>query len=285
MKDLVQKRLESYRPKTSLEEMNALKEITQEVALYSLYKAGFFQEASFLGGTSLRIIHGLDRFSEDLDFSTKILSPEFDLDKYLEKSMDFMNAYGYDLTINTKDLSDKAVKSRFLKDDSIKKVLTFKHKHDIRSKVKVKVEIDTRPPKGAIHEIEYVGFPTDFAISQYDLSSLMSGKLHAILCRPYPKGRDWFDLLWYISRNVIPNILFLKNALFQLGPWKGVVDTEENFSIGEELRKKIESIDWSKAVNDVRPFLSSERSESLELWGTDFFLKKVAKLSGQDFEI
>ncbi len=280
MKDLVQKKLDSYQVKTKLEEMNALKEITQEIALYSLHKAGFFQKACFLGGTSLRIVHGLDRFSEDLDFSTKVVSPGFDLNIYLERSMDYMNAYGYDLSINQKDLAGKAVQSRFLKDDSIKKVLTFKHKHDLRSKIKVKVEIDTHPPSGAIYGVEYVDFPNDFAISQYDLGSLMSGKLHALLCRPYPKGRDWYDLLWYLSQGISPNLTLLRNALFQLGPWAGKEQPVDRSFVVNKLKEKVEALDWKKASEDVRPFLSEERAESLELWSEHFFNKKLVKLRG-----
>lgn len=183
MKDLVQRRLDVYNPKSGNEELNALKEITQEIALYSLYKAGFFQETSFLGGTSLRIVHGLDRFSEDLDFSTKVVSAHFNLDWYLEHSLEYMNAYGYDLSVSQKDLSDRTIQSRFIKDESIKKVLTFRHKHDSRSKIKIKVEVDTNPPDGANYSVEYVDFPHLFAISQYDLPSLMAGKLHALLCQ------------------------------------------------------------------------------------------------------
>src|SRR5690606_33719422 len=113
-----------------------------------LYQVGFFEKACFIGGTCLRIVHGLERFSEDLDFSTRTNDPAFDLDVYLEKAMEIMKPYGYGLTIDERDLKDKTVQSRFLKDDSIKKVLTFRHKQDERQKIKIKVEIDTEPPAG-----------------------------------------------------------------------------------------------------------------------------------------
>lgn len=277
MKDIIQKRLEKYNPITPDEELNALKEITQEVALYSLYKAGFFQNVCFLGGTSLRILHRLDRFSEDLDFSLWKEDQTFSLDDYLDKTMVYMNAYGYDLSFDKKDLSDKAVQSRFLKDDSIKNVLTFKHFQDTRLKIKIKIEIDTNPPAGADKTVEYVNFPLDFPVSAYDLKSCMSGKIHALLCRPYIKGRDWYDLLWYVSEEVRPNLLFLKNALFQMGPWKGIeIELNEKF-IKEELQKKIISKDWNEIKLDVRKFLKPERAEALELWSIDFFEKKLSK--------
>ncbi|MBC7429447.1 MAG: nucleotidyl transferase AbiEii/AbiGii toxin family protein [Bacteriovorax sp.] len=277
MKDIIQKRLEKYNPLGQDEELNALKEITQEVALYSLYKAGFFQDACFLGGTSLRILHGLDRFSEDLDFSLWKKDQEFSLDDYLDKAMVYMNAYGYDLSFDKKDLSDKAVQSRFIKDDSIKNVLTFKHFQDTRSKIKIKIEIDTNPPIGADRSVEYVNFPLDFPVSAYDLKSCMSGKIHALLCRPYVKGRDWYDLLWYISESVSPNLVFLKNALFQMGPWKGIeIELNENF-IKNELQKKIQSLDWNDVKFDVRKFLKPEKAETLDLWSIEFFEKKIIK--------
>ncbi|MDD4974099.1 MAG: nucleotidyl transferase AbiEii/AbiGii toxin family protein [Bacteriovorax sp.] len=277
MKDIIQKRLEKYNPRSPDEELNALKEITQEVALYSLYKAGFFQNACFLGGTSLRILHGLDRFSEDLDFSLWKEDQAFSLDDYLDKAMVYMNAYGYDLSFDKKDLSDKAVQSRFLKDDSIKNVLTFQHIKDTRSKIKIKIEIDTNPPVGADRSVEYVNFPLDFPVSAYDLKSCMSGKIHALLCRPYVKGRDWYDLLWYLSQDVTPNLAFLKNALFQTGPWQNKeIEWNDKF-IKDELRKKIASIDWKKTREDVRKFLKSEKAETLELWGSEFFEKKILK--------
>lgn len=186
--------------------------------------------------------------------------------------------YGYDLSFDKKDLNDKTVQSRFLKDDSIKNVLTFKHVKDTRSKIKIKIEIDTNPPVGADRTVEYVNFPLDFPVSAYDLKSCMSGKVHALLCRPYIKGRDWFDLLWYIAEEVRPNMLFLKNALFQMGPWKGIeIELNEKFIKGE-LQKKIINNDWNDIKFDVRKFLKPERAEALELWSVEFFEKKLSKL-------
>lgn len=278
MKDIIQRRLEKYNPSGQDEELNALKEITQEVALYSLYKAGFFQNACFLGGTSLRILHGLDRFSEDLDFSLWKPDQKFSLDNYLDKAMVYMNAYGYDLSFDKKDLSDKAVQSRFLKDDSIKNVLTFKHVQDTRSKIKIKIEIDTNPPVGADKTAENVKFPMDFPVAAHDLKSCMSGKIHALLCSPYVKGRDWYDLLWYLSQDVTPNLVLLKNALFQTGPWqKKKIELNDKF-IKDELRIKIASIDWKETRADVRKFLRPEKVETLDLWSVEFFEKKLLKL-------
>ena len=279
MKDIIQNRLDSlYDVKTAEDELNALKEITQEVVLYSLYKVGFFEKACFIGGTSLRILHSLDRFSEDLDFSTRSVNPGFDLDMYLEKSMEVMRPYGYGLTIDEKDLKEKSVQSRFLKDDSIKKVLTFKHKQDERQKIKIKIEIDTQPPAGAVEKIEYVDFPDDFQVLAHDIPSLMSGKMHALLCRSYAKGRDWYDFSWYVKNNYSPNLELLENALNQLGPWQGQnIQLDEKF-IKEAFIKKIRSLNWEDVKQDVRKFLTLEKAQSLEIWSADLFESKIKKL-------
>jgi predicted nucleotidyltransferase component of viral defense system len=279
VKDIIQNRLDNfYNVKTSEDELNALKEITQEVVLYSLYQVNFFDEACFLGGTCLRIVHSLDRFSEDLDFSTREKKKNFNLDKYLENAMKIMKPYGYDLSIDDKDLKNKTVQARFLKDESIKKVLTFKHKQDERQKIKVKIEIDTDPPKGAIYKNEFIDFPEDFQVLAYDPSSLMSGKIHALLCREYSKGRDWYDFSWYVKNNYSPNYTLLKNALKQLGPWKGKnIEVDEKF-IKDELIKKINQTDWNDIKVDVRKFLNATKAQALNLWGIEFFEDKVRKL-------
>lgn len=279
MKDIVQKRLDSYNPTNSNEELNALKEITQEISLYALYKTGFFQKASFIGGTSLRILHGLERFSEDLDFSTNQKNENFNLDSYLEKAISYMNAYGYDLSIAGSENADSNIKSRFLKDDSIKKILTFQHSQDFRSKIKVKVEVDINPPLGATQKIEYIDFPLNYPVVAFDLPSLMSGKLHALLCRRFNKGRDWFDFLWYVSNKTKPNYELLSNALFQLGPWNGKKIQVDEIWIKQELKNKIEKIDWKETANDVKQFLKPKWIESLEHWNTDFFQDRVKKLN------
>jgi hypothetical protein len=147
----------------------------------------------------------------------------------------------------------------------------------VRAKIKIKVEIDINPPSGAEKVVEYLSFPMDFPIVAHDLQSCLSGKIHALLCRPYVKGRDWYDLLWYISEEISPNIIYLKNALFQLGKWKGVdVEVNEKF-IKEELRKKISSIDWKETIGDVRKFLKPEKAETLKFWNVEFFERKLTK--------
>lgn len=279
MKDLVQKRLDNYKAKTEQDEENALKEITQEIGLYGLAKSGFFDHAVFQGGTSLRIVHGLDRFSEDLDFSLK--KPGlFDLNPYLDKTSEYLKAYGFDMEVVGGEKADKSVQTRFLKDDSIKRIVTLKHIRDVRKKINIKVELDTNPPAGAKEEMKFVDFPTDFSLLIHDLPTLMSGKIHAILCRKFIKGRDWYDFNWYLTQKTIPNYPFLKNALFQMGPWENKQSNVNSDWLKEALKEKISTMDWKKVIDDVTPFLTAERRAEVEkLWSKDFFLMKTEKIN------
>lgn len=277
MKDVIQDKLESYKCETKEDEENAIKEITQEVALYGLQEAGFFEKASFHGGTCLRIIHGLDRFSEDLDFVLKKPESDFDLTPYIEKTIQMMNAYGYQIEISGGDKADSNVRSRFLKDDSIKKLLNFENSLDLRRKIQIKVEVDINPPKGAIDEANYLDFPTEFMVSTHDMPSLLAGKCHALLCRNYIKGRDWYDYLWYISKGTKLNFEMFQAAINQLGPWKGqnTKITAEWLEI--EFEKKIKSHNWNEVKKDVERFLKPDKKATLNLWSEDFFLKKTKK--------
>jgi predicted nucleotidyltransferase component of viral defense system len=278
MKDVIQERLKTYDPQSDEDEENALKEITQEVALYGLEKSGFFEKAIFQGGTCLRIVHGLDRFSEDLDFVLKEKDAEFDLSKYLDVVSETMNQFGYRIEVSGEEKADDSVKTRFLKDDSIKRLLKFEHKQDLRKKIQIKVEVDINPPSGDDTESNYLDFPTSFMIITHDMPSLLAGKSHALICRTYVKGRDWYDYLWYISKKSKLNFRMLEAAINQLGPWKekGLEISKE--WLHEKLEEKIKSIDWEEAKKDVERFLKPDKKEGLRLWSEDFFLKMTKKL-------
>ena len=278
MKDLVQNQLDKYGAKTEQDEENALKEITQEIGLYGLAKSGFFEHALFQGGTCLRIVHQLDRFSEDLDFSLRHPG-KFNLAPFLEKTATFMKAYGFEMEVSGEEKADKSVQTQFLKDDSIKHIVSLKHLRDYRKKINFKVELDTNPPSHAVEEMKFVEFPTDFSILCHNVPTLMSGKIHALLCRKYVKGRDWYDFNWYISQKAKPNYAFLKASLHQTGPWQGQELQINEAWLRKALTKKIESLDWRKIVTDVTPFLRDEKVTEVEnLWSKDFFLMKTSKL-------
>ena len=149
----------------------------------------------------------------------------------------------------------------------------------VKVKVKIKIEIDTTPPAGATEKSEYVDFPDDFQILAHDLPSLMSGKIHALLCRPYTKGRDWYDFSWYIKNKHFPNLILLENALNQLGPWREKNIKVDKLFLRDALFEKIDSLNWDDVKRDVRKFLSPEKAKSLEIWSADFFKSKVSAMT------
>lgn len=279
MKDLIQKQLEKYAAGTEQDEENALKEITQEICLYALSKTGFFERAAFQGGTCLRIVHGVDRFSEDLDFSLR--EPQrFDVVPYLTQTAKLMSAYGYELEIGGEEKADKSVQTRFLKDDSIKKIVSFKHLRDFRKKINIKIEVDTNPPLMAHDEAKFLDFPTDYSILCHDVPTLFSGKIHALLCRPHVKGRDWYDFNWYLSQRVEANYPYLSAALKQAGPWKGKKITTDKAWLTKALIQKVNETNWRKVIEDVSPFIKPHKLEEIEeLWSAAFFEMKIRKYS------
>lgn len=279
MKDIVQRKLDSYNCQTSLDQESALKEIAQELLLYGLSLSGFFDHASFQGGTCLRILHGLDRFSEDLDFALHQPDLDFESEIFLRKACESLRNYGFDFEISGENRADSSVQSRFLKDESVKSVLQLQHSQNPKQKLQIKFELDVNPPDGALHETKFLDFPIDHSIKTHDLSSLFAGKSHALLCREYVKGRDWYDFAWYVGQGVTPRWNMLAHALQQSGHWKDAsLETFSSEFFFVELQKKIETQDWSKVRKDVERFLKPERVVSLDLWGVEFFMDRLKKL-------
>lgn len=279
MIDMLRKRLERYAASNAKQEEQALKEILQEVALYGLWRAGFFQVAAFHGGTCLRILHGLPRFSEDLDFMLRSPDKEFRWHPYFETLESVMAEFGIRCKLVDKGNMDRAVRQALLKDDSFARQinLSFYDNQNPR-KLKIKLEIDTKPPEGSAFEYRYLDFPLDFELCAQTLSGNFSLKIHALLCRPYIKGRDWFDFGWYVTQEVSPNLLLLENALQQYGPWAGQHQSVDKEWLNKALSDRIGSIDWAQAAGDVAPFLPPAFQQSLRLWSRQFFAEKLATL-------
>ena len=279
MIELIQQRLDEYRVSSAIEEEHAIKEIIQEIALFALWKAGFFEVAAFQGGTSLRIIHKLPRFSEDLDFILKEPNTEFDWIYYLEKLLENLEEFGLKTEVKDKSRMDQAVRKAVLKNNSVSKQLNlsfYRGKQD--QKQTIKLEIDVNPPSGSGFEYTYIDFPVDYEVCHQDLSSNFALKIHALLCRPYLKGRDWYDFNWYVKRGINPNLPLLQAALIQDGPWSGKnLEIDEDWVRGA-LLKKISSIDWDEAIIDVERFLNKIDKDSLKLWNERFFSQKVENL-------
>lgn len=279
---IIQERFERYDCSSLQDEERVFKEIIQEIALASLSRAGFFKQASFQGGTCLRILYSLERFSEDLDFILKEPTSNFQWENYLNGLEMEFDSYGIELITQDRSDADAMVKKAFIKSDSIGKILKLRYpKVDGPSRSSViKFELDTNPPLGSSFETKYLDFPFPFPITVQDLPSMFAGKSHALLCRKYTKGRDWFDFLWYVSREALINFEFLSNAINQFGPWKG-----KNIKVDKEwylkvMNEKITATKWDEAKKDVERFLKPKDLITLDLWSQDFFLDRLSKVEG-----
>ncbi|HGG61137.1 MAG TPA: nucleotidyl transferase AbiEii/AbiGii toxin family protein [Gammaproteobacteria bacterium] len=280
MIEIIQTRLKKYHPANALDEENALKEIVQEILLFALWRAGFFEEAAFQGGTSLRILHGMSRFSEDIDFILRQQDLEFQWRPYLENIAETCEEFGIAPEILDKQRMDSNVKAALIKDTSIANQLNlrFRNRHPGK-KVTIKLEIDVNPPAGSNFEYSYLDFPVDYEVCHQDLASNFALKIHALLCRPWLKGRDWYDFSWYLAQGVSPNIELLGNALAQHGPWRGQKIAVDHVWLVDALRNKVASIDWREAALDVERFLKPVEQKSLRLWSDRFFLHKIGRLA------
>jgi predicted nucleotidyltransferase component of viral defense system len=278
---MIQDRLDGYGCRSTLEEEQALREITQEITLAALGRTDFFQKAGFQGGTCLRVFHGLNRFSEDLDFALQKPAANFSLKPYLQSVAKELAAYGYGIEIDDRSNLEQAVHLAFVKDDSLGKLLQLNYKPESGPlrKLRIKFEVDTNPPAGAAFETKYLDFPFASAVCVFDLPSLFAGKLHALLCRQYLKGRDWYDFIWYTARRTPPNYALLSSALDQMGPWRTAGVQADRAWCLERLAAKIDTIDWKQAREDVRAFIKPNELPSLDLWTRDFFQSQAQKLA------
>jgi predicted nucleotidyltransferase component of viral defense system len=277
---MLRARIADYKPVNSLEQENVIQELMQCFVLASLSRARFFGDAGFHGGTCLRLLFGLNRFSEDLDFLLKDPNPQFVWSRYLEQIQKDFREEGIHLEARDKSDLEKPVKKAFLKTDSFGQILTLElpfTRHRTR-KVRIKLEIDSNPPAGSDYETRYIDFPVTAAITTQTLASGFATKSHALLCRGYTKGRDWYDFLWYLSRRVAPNYELLGNALHQQGPWAGGRPRITSGWYVGALRRRIEEIDWIEAREDVSRFVVSREQESIGLWTKEFFLYQVDRL-------
>lgn len=277
---IIEQRLKEYKPVSQRDELNAIKEIVQEIALCALARTHFFNIAAFQGGSCLRIVYQLNRFSEDLDFILKVVDKNFAWEPFLKALQQEFNLYGLDFDVIDRSKADNAIKTAFLKDTSFGRVIILKHLRSPSDKqtIQIKLEIDTNPPSGSVFQTQYLDFPYPFSIVTQDLPSLFASKCHALLCRRYIKGRDWFDFLWYVSKKVTPNYVHLQAALQQMGPWMNSEIIVSKSWLIDALNTKIEAIDWNLAKSDIENFLRGHEKESLKVWGKDFFLTMVKKM-------
>ena len=289
MHPAIAKMLEKYDLSTADKTYEALREILQEIVLLGLSRAGFFDHALFYGGTALRILHGLDRFSEDLDFSLIAPDESFDLSVYEDAVIEALHSFGFEVTIQMKN-TESNIKSAFLKGNTSQHLLNIEAPDDIVKTfgqgrlVKIKFEVDTQPPLDFESEKKTLLVPSPFTINTMTLPSLFAGKMHAILCRNWstrPKGRDWYDLVWYIAHEYELDLRHLNARLQQNCTWLQNKDIVLKKEIDKEyllelLQLRIKDLDISMAKRDVEVFLSDK--SVLDFWSKEFFMNIIQQI-------
>lgn len=237
------------------DKMNRLREYLQAFILRSFHESGAFDSMAFVGGTALRFLYDLPRFSEDLDFSRHGEAP-YRLDDWMDKVKRDLSFADMESTVSVK--MEKTVHAAWVRTPGLLYDAGLSDQAD--QKLAVKIEVDVRPPVGAGFENRIVNRHLLFGIRHYDLPSLMAGKINALLCRVYLKGRDYYDLLWYLTKTppIAPNLVLLNEGLKQT-----LKDPPPATEWKSFLLKKFDEIDWPKIGPDVERFL--ERPEDVRL--------------------
>ena len=262
--------LSRYKIETNEDNINAQHEVMQQIALAGLYRGGFFSKAAFYGGTCLRIFYGLDRFSEDMDFSLLQKDAGFNLENYFDPVIDEFKALGRDVVISKKQKNKETnIKSAFLKDDTAIYNLHFRTER----RIKIKIEVDVNPPPGFTVEPKLLLLPFSFMSSCYTLPDLYAGKIHALLFRHWKnrvKGRDWYDFEWYVKNNVALNFSHFRERTRQSESFDNNF-THDNFK--ELLKNKISKTNIKLVKTDIRPFIKNP--EEMDIWSIDYFTQLV----------
>jgi Nucleotidyl transferase AbiEii toxin, Type IV TA system len=273
---MIKEWLETYGPSNQEEAKDALREIMQEIALAGLYRAGFFEKAAFYGGTALRIFYGLDRFSEDLDFSLLAVDPVFSLSKYQDAIVQEFEALGMHVSIKEKQKTNQTnIDSAFLKSETIWKELVLEgiipqNGMEQVANVKIKIEVDREPPLGFETEDKLLLKPFSFYVKCLTLPNLFAGKMHALLFRKWGenvKGRDWYDMEWYIRKGIPLNLNHFLIRAKDSGHWKKDTITEAEFR--ELLAKKIDTVKMDYVINDIKRFIPD--TNKLAIWSPRYF--------------
>ena len=277
--------IDLHHPSTVEETKDALREVLQGIVLAGLSKGGFFSKASFYGGAALRIFYGLNRYSEDLDFTLKEKDSSFSLKPYLNYVVELASSYGIKLEASVKKKENPSpIESAFAKANTYSTFLSLRLNEELTSLlhkdevIKAKFEVDCDPSLGFGSEVRWIDDPEFASVSVLDEPSLFAGKLHAVLCRNYKnnvKGRDYYDFLFYMRKKVSPNLVYLRNKLVDTGKIK----EEDEFNV-EVLKKmlldRFETVDFAKAKEDAQKFLYT--SESLEYFTKDLFVDMARRL-------
>jgi predicted nucleotidyltransferase component of viral defense system len=278
MNEAVARMLARYERRRVEDDAKALREILQEIALLGLWRSRFFEKAAFYGGTALRILYGMDRYSEDLDFSLLKPAAEFDLARYCNALEKEINSFGFEASVTGKSKSSRsAIQSAFLKADTLKHLLVINTTESLAGSIprgqvlKIKIEVDTDPPPGFDTETRFLLQPIPFSVRAFSLPDMFAGKMHAVLCRGWKnrvKGRDWYDLVWYAANHPQLHLNHLEQRMIQSGHLKKTERlTPEKLSVIEKT--VIDGLDVNQARREVETFVKD--SETLTIWSRDFF--------------
>lgn len=285
MHDAIRSMLDRYDCRNRDDYVNALREILEDIALLGLWRSKFFEHAAFYGGTALRVLYGLDRYSEDLDFS--LLKPDapFTFETYGDALLREISSFGFHVEFeNHRKVKQSAIESAFLKINTRNQLIVIEVIPELlgdlhpRTNLKIRLEVDTNPPAGFETESKYILQPIPFYVRVYSLPDLFAGKLHAILCRQWKtrvKGRDWYDLVWYAGRYPEVRINHLESRMRQSGDYSDdkplTADKLQVF-----LLQAVESLDVRQVRREVEPFVVDPRA--LDVWSKDFFRRVVSHI-------
>jgi predicted nucleotidyltransferase component of viral defense system len=285
MHDAVRSMLDRYENRSRDDYVNALREILQNVALLGLWRSKFFEHAAFYGGSALRILYGLDRYSEDLDFSLLLPDASFSLGVYGNALQREISSFGFHVGFESRRKAQAgAIESAFLKTNTYRQLILIEVAEELlrdlhpAKNLKIRLEVDTDPPGGFETETRYVLQPIPFSVRVYCLPDLFAGKLHALLCRKWKtrvKGRDWYDLVWYAGRHPEVRISHLESRMRQSGDYRNdeplTTDKLQNL-----LRQAVDDLDVERARQEVSPFIIDQRA--LDVWSRDFFRQIIARI-------
>lgn len=280
---MIKEWIESYKPKNKNELNQAFKEIMQEITLAGLYRSSFFEKGAFYGGSALRIFHGLERFSEDLDFTLLASYEDFSLANYLKAVENEFTSLGINVTIKEKDKSiETNIESAFLKSETIWKELILEAAVpglglEQKPGIKVKIEVDTKPPLGFSTEEKLLLRPFSFYVKCLSIQDLFAGKMHALLYRKWKnnvKGRDWYDFEWYIKKRIPIHLNHFKLRALDSGDLKDEKLSKEEFK--QLIHQRIENVDLKMAKSDIVRFIKDPHL--IDIWSKKYFHDLVEQM-------
>jgi len=278
---MIKEWIAEYKPQNEEEIISALREIMQEITLAALSRTNFFEKAAFYGGTALRIFYGLDRYSEDLDFSLLESDSDFSIEPYFNAVLDEFTSLG--LTVSIKEKTKQtAIDSAFLKAETIWQEIVLEDiikESGVRSNktLKIKIEVDRQPPLNFNTEEKLLIRPFSFYVKCFTQSSFFAGKMHALLFRKWKnrvKGRDWYDLEWYIKKGIPLDVTHFLTRAVDTEDWQEKSISKKQ--IIELLYNKIDSVDFSSIRDDVVRFIKND--DVLKIWSPEYFKDLVNKM-------